>query len=441
MTNNNIVQPSQYTVNKLSIVTKLGEFDITGIFEEINIFDSVFNPCMTGNILINDSVGMSNKFSFDGSEVLVVDLGKTKDNAVIQKTFRIYKQSNRKSLNMSSEVYLLHFVSDEFILSQQQKVSQSFTDTYSNIATKIMEQYLNIGSNKRVFMEKSLGIKNVIIPNKTPFDALEWCSKRSANEKGSATFVFFENKLGYNFATLSSMLAQSPVHYINFQPKNLSDSSSEMMGATRYEVVSQFDINKNIKSGVYAGTYIGFDISTRSIAKKVIDYDSVYQNSDHANKTPNIGVFENIAGIKNLEMFNSRKILCPTTAFAKNSEYVKENDPTSLNVEDDTYNYVLQRESGMQSIMGQRLKIVMPGNFDLTSGLTAGLLIPSRSEKSLLQSDLDMSLTGKYLIVATRHIINYNTHQTIIEVVTDTNNRGVVYENTDQQRDSVLAYG
>ena len=86
MADNKIVQTLQHTVNKLSIVSKIGEVDITGMFEELNIFDSIFNPCMTGNILINDSIGLSNKLSFDGSEILIVDIGKTSTEAVLKKT-------------------------------------------------------------------------------------------------------------------------------------------------------------------------------------------------------------------------------------------------------------------------------------------------------------------------------------------------------------------
>jgi len=50
MSDNRVLQTTQYTVkpNGLSLATKLGVIDLTGMFEELNIFDSVFNPCMTG---------------------------------------------------------------------------------------------------------------------------------------------------------------------------------------------------------------------------------------------------------------------------------------------------------------------------------------------------------------------------------------------------------
>lgn len=441
MADNKILTTTQYKIKKLQIVSKIGPLDITGFFEELNIFDCIFNPCMTGNILINDSLGLSNKLSFDGSEVLIVEMGKTEDAAIISKSFRIYKQSNRKSLNLNSEAYVLHFVSDEFLLSQQIRIAHSFKETYSKVVEKILTDYLGVTNDMLGYFEVSEGIRNVLVPNKTPIDAIQFCARKALNQTKSPTFLFFENKVGYNFVTLSTLLDQEPVHHINFQPKNLFDEKGELMGASYYEVVSQFDFNKNIVSGLYAGTFIGFDITTRSIAQKIVNYDSLYKNGKHANPTPNIGVVKNKLGFNNTEMFNSRRVLYPTGVFGSSSSYVKQNDPFSIDVDDDTYNYILQREATFRSLMNQRLKVVMPGNFDLTSGLTAYLSIPNRGEKTKGVDETDKSLSGKYLIVASRHIITFQKHETIIEVATDSNNRDAIYQSTQEQNNAIDYYG
>jgi hypothetical protein len=441
MADNKILSTTQYKIKKLAIVSKIGTLDITGFFEELNIFDSIFNPCMTGNVLINDSIGLSNKLSFDGSEVLIVEMGKTDEEAIIRKSFRIYKQSDRKSLNLNSEAYLLHFVSDEFLLSQQIKISQSFKETYSKIVRNILSDYLGVTNEMIGYFELSDGIRNVLIPNKSPIDAINFCSRKALNADGSPTFLFFENKVGYNFVTLSTLLSRKPIHHINFQPKNLADDAGEMMGASHYEVVSQFDYNKNIYSGLYAGTFVGFDIATRSIATKLVNFDSIYRNGQHANKTPDIGVVKNKLGFTNLEMFNSRRVLYPTGVFGSSSSYIKNNDPYSIDVDDDTYNYVLQREASFRNLLNRRLKVVMPGNFDLTSGLTASLIIPNRSEKAKGIDEVDYSLSGKYLIIASRHILTYQKHETVIEVATDSSNRNKVYQSVEAQNDSVDNYG
>lgn len=443
-----ILQSTQYTVKKdgLSLATKIGIIDLTGMFEELNIFDSIFNPCMTGTILIRDAKGLSNKLSFDGSEILLIEMGKTENEATIKKAFRVYKQSSRKAVNISTELYVLHFVSDEFILSQQSKISKSYRDTYTNVVLDILKNYLLVNTEGIFSVENSKGIRTVILPNKTPFECLEWCSKKAVNDDLSPTFLFFENKLGYNFLTISSMMKQRAIHDINYQPKNLAlpdSEENEMMGARYVEIISQFDYNKNIKHGVYAGTFIGFDITTRNVVKKIVDFDSVYSTGNHANKTPNIGVITNKAGIKNTEMFNSRRVLFSSGIYSSTSNYIKENDPTSIDSDDDTYNYVIQRESAIRNLMNQRLKVVMPGNFDLISGTNVNITFPTISEQSSenVQDNMDKSKSGKYLIVATRQLITYDKHETIMEIATDSTNKDIVYQNTQLQNDLADFYG
>ena len=440
MADSNVISTSQFKIKKLAIVSKIGPIDVSGIFEELNIHDCIFTPCITGNILINDSIGLTNKLAFDGSEVLVVEMGKTEQDAIFRKSFRIYKQSQRKSVNLTSEAYLLHFVSDEFILSQQTRVAESFRETYSKVVERILRDNLGVQNSMIGYFEESEGIRNILIPNKKPFDAIKFCSKRALNKKQSPTFLFFENKIGYNFITLSSMLASNPVHDINFQVKNLADNGKELMGAIKYEVISQFDLNKSIKSGLFAGTFIGFDLITKSIAVKTSNYNSLYGKNEHANKTPNIGVIENKFGVRNTEMYDSRVVVFPMDAFGSDSDFIKQNDPLSIDVADDTYNYMLQRDASIRNILNQRIKILMPGNFDLTSGLTANLTVPVRGEKAKIVDNTDYSLSGKYLIIASRQMITSQKHETIIEVATDSNNRDSYYRSTELQNNFMDSY-
>ena len=133
-------QASKFSLNELSIVTKTGKLDISKIYEEINVFDSVLTPIMSGSVIINDSIGLSSKLIFDGSEVLLINIGKDNDSESLRlkKAFRIYKQSDRRNINQNSEKYSLDFVSDEFIFSDQQRINQAYKTTYSDIVQKIL---------------------------------------------------------------------------------------------------------------------------------------------------------------------------------------------------------------------------------------------------------------------------------------------------------------
>jgi hypothetical protein len=435
-------QSTQFAIKELKILTKIpgnSAIDISGIFEEINIFDNLLNSCMSGSVLIRDAIGLSEKLMFDGSEVLKIKINKAADSedAHINKLFRIYKQSNRQNVNMSSETYILHFISDEFIFSEQQVVSQAYNTTYSTIAKQILINQLNVPTNYFGLTEESTGLKKLIIPNLKPIEAVEWCARKAVDIKGSPNFVFFENKLGFNFVTLSTLLSARSIGTVNFSPKNLvEDISEEIWGARNVKVVSQFDFIQNTRAGVYAGKFIGFDLVSRSVGQLDVSYSDNYDIMSHGNKTKNLSVISNKNGELNTESFNSKKTLYHYSSDRSLLDHVKTNDPASINNDDDTYRYVMQRQAIFQNLYSQRVQVVLPGNFNITSGLNVILNIPKRAERDTSESStdqLDKSLFGKYLIVATRHIIKYDKHEVVFEAVTDSSNKDAVYQSSSQQ--------
>ena len=223
-----IKKSTQFHINELVLVTKGGNIDISAIYEELNIFDSLLSPVMTGNILIKDANGLSTKLIFDGSESLLIDISKDKnsDIAKFKKAFRIYKQSDRSNDTQTVETFVLEFVSDELMYSDQQKINQSYDLTYTQIVEKILLDYLKISKNNTggVF-DVSYGIRNITIPNLRPFDAIDWCAKRAVDSKQAPNFMFYQNLLGYNFVSLSNLLTKPDILDIKFEAKNLQGNN------------------------------------------------------------------------------------------------------------------------------------------------------------------------------------------------------------------------
>jgi len=178
-----VKKSTQFKINELVVMTKAGPIDISSIYEEINIFDSVFMPVMSGHIMVRDAVGLSGSLIFDGSETLLIDISKSEqdpDIANFKKSFRIYKQSDRINSGLNSEFFVLHFCSDEMIYSNQQRINQSYEGTYSKVVEKILTDYLKIPENQSGgFFESTSGIRKIVIPNLKPIEAIEWVTKRS----------------------------------------------------------------------------------------------------------------------------------------------------------------------------------------------------------------------------------------------------------------------
>ena len=53
-----VSKSTDYKINELAIVSKNGKIDISKIFIELSIFDSIYMPVMSGNVLFINSKGL-----------------------------------------------------------------------------------------------------------------------------------------------------------------------------------------------------------------------------------------------------------------------------------------------------------------------------------------------------------------------------------------------
>jgi hypothetical protein len=365
--------------------------------------------------------------------------GEESGPTTFKKTFRIYRQSNRENINQNSEIYILHFASEEMIFSEQKKVNQSFNGTYTDIVNVILKKYLGVTSKKLGSIENSKGLHTVIVPNLSPFDTMDWLSKRAVDSDSLPNFLFFENKYGYNFVSLTELIKREPIMNINFEPKNLSVSGGqEFYGAREAKIINSTNYIESIKNGVYSGKFIGIDLLTRKVNINQIDFNQTYNKTKvHLNKYPNFTTAANRDGKDAAHMFDSKVSLYAFATTRKDTNWVKENDAqTGTNI-DDTHAYVFQRAPILANLLQTTIHLNIPGNFGVTSGAIINLKMPIKSGKTEVGEGLDQTLTGKYIVTATRHVIKGDMHETVIEVATDSTNKPLVRQQTTKMTEAL----
>ena len=424
-----------FRIKDLKISSKNGvDIDISGLYLELNIFDSILQPCLTGNILIEDAVGLTNTLLFDGNEFLKINIGKTDDDDLdIKRIFRIYKQTNRKLSNQNTQTYILHFVSEEYVVSKLTKVGQAFESTYTGAALIILKDYMKAPNNKITggVFDASMGVKSIVIPAIfNPIDAMLWMSKLAIDQENRPGFLFYENIFGYNFASLSTLLKNNSIVNINFDPKNLSTSTevNDFLGARYFEVIQQYDILKNIENGVYGGKFLGYDPETHSYIERVFTYNDVNHPKSDENSAPSVGDLKTHEGSTLTNHSDASLSLGTTNLPASYSDDVNENYSESMQKRYDYENSTFQRKSMFANLFSQRVKLVVPGNFLMTSGYNVFLNVPNFSQKIPGEDNLDKTLYGSYLIIASRHKLTPdNKHETIFEACTNSSNRTEKY--------------
>jgi hypothetical protein len=442
-----IAQTTDFSIKELTLVLHTGELlDISQIFDELSLYDNVFSPCISGSILIVDSNDIGERLKFDGINITKIRIKIDKAAEEIEelqyyKECVIYNMTHKENLNLTSQRYILHFCSEEFIYSCQIKITQHFQAIYSEIVKRILTDYLVLSEKNPKNGKSWIGYIHPTakefygdIPLSTPFDAINWVCKRSVTpEDRIPDYVFYQtHHRGYTFDSIKHLMEQEVIFELNFNPKNLDDDlMGEFLGVRDLKVVSQYNALKNIQNGSYAGTKVLFDTLTRTFQFESSMIEDDIHSTSVKKHHPNLpeGTTKNNEAYKN--MYESRVVAYPysyprghITEHGDQTKYFidhKKNPEAaffSSTGMDNVEEYIYKRKPIFTNLLQRRVQLLMPGNFALQSGHTVNLTVPKYSIK---QDDetFDRTLTGKYLIIGTRHLISYTKHETIIQVAKD----------------------
>ena len=126
----------------------------------------------------------------------------------------------------------------------------------------------------------------------------------------------------------------------------------------------------------------------------------------------------------------SKVSLYPFQLYRNSWEYVKSNDDNKSLMIDETHKYIPQRKAILHNLLQRKMTVTLPGNFLITSGYVLNVNAHSFAVSTDVTEQVDKSISGKYLIIATRHLITPQKHETFCELATDSTNNGI-YDATD----------
>jgi len=391
-----------YFLTELKIVNAVGlAIEINEIFEEINIYEDLFNNTLSGDIMINDSTNLINRLQIHGNEFLLINF-RTPSGINYEKGFRIYKISDLQLRHTSNAQYKLHFCSEEFFINQQYHISRSFKEIrLSDIVKIISRNILKITEKKLADsdIEQSTlltAIENnpLIIPNMKPFESINWIGSFALSLKDlSPGFFFFETSNGYNFKSFSTLCNAVSKRTITFAPKNDNDtetiaSKHDKMDQLQFKQV--FDVLDGIENGAYGSTIRKIDFLNRTTeSEKFILKENSY-------KTLNSFLPFNLA--KN-RLGNSINESSDFQRFFPKFQ----GDLVSR--------WLLVRASRITLLNSAKLHVDIPGDSSISVGDIITVNIPENSAKTDGRNiKLDMMTSGRYMITGLRHQLKANKY-------------------------------
>jgi hypothetical protein len=431
------VNPLQYALTTAELILGSGEkIDLSLLIMELSIYEDLFSPTMTGELIITDSQNFINAFNINGFNFIHFVFSKQDpdDPSAFDKYFRVRKIGERKPTTRSNQVYGIQFCSEELFISEQTKVLKSYQEyLISDIVDDILTTFLQVDDSKMGGVQTTKNTYNFIIPKMKPFEAINWLATYAQPDDESypgADMLFYENRYGFNFQSLQAMMDQDSIATYTFDPQNVPGSTTEgpdtaLNKILGYRFVDNFDSLKGISTGMFANKLISLDILTRTANVTVFNYDTYYDTGIHLNEygvTTNYtnrfdqSVTDTSEAVLKMAVGNSQDRL---------ADIVQNDSDTYATVAPDIglETYVPYRTAQLAAAMYTKLEIHIPGNPALSVGDVIEIKIPSLANRPNDTSEpLDDAYSGYYLISALRHMLDITgTYVNVLELIKDSN--------------------
>ena len=334
----------ELTLTSKSSPTNPIKFNVPGVFVELNIYEDLFENVLKGTFDFIDNQGIAElipiigdetlelsfstpggegtKVNTDSKEMATLESGAGSEEAVKQR-FHVYDCIEIGD-EQKKKMYKLFFVSSEYVYSTKMKISKGYKGKrYHEIVKDALAKInktpgFNKEWQKKAFIEETATPQNVIVPNWTPFQAINFCAARSLSSDitestqdgaaasqlpfaGGSLFVFYE-KLGTGFfyESIESMIikqkSQKNIPMYQYIPKTAGGASRNLkvsfFGVEQFNVKGSFKSLENLGFGMYGSRLIAYDPIRMKYDEVKYDYYKKEDNPVTQSTNPDTGVTE-----------------------------------------------------------------------------------------------------------------------------------------------------
>jgi hypothetical protein len=395
-------------------------FNVKNQLVTIHVFEDLFSPFITGILVFRESLDFTNFFPMVGEEAVELKIfTPTLDDSpagIIQGKFYIYKMEDVTEVAERSVVYKLHFISMEAITDMNSKASRAYDGVISDIAQNIMLEEDGLYTNKQCNIEPTKNKTKFVSNYWSPVKSLIYLTDNAINTIGAPTYLFYENRNGFNFLSLDYIYIQPLVQ--EFEYNNPYQLISPTGGSSRVPELDYKRIDKltipvshnfmeRVTGGMYGSRMISFDITTMR-----------YKNAKHSMYTdwndPNKEIHLNKYSTQ------SKKLLA-TARSAMFNDVIQKSSFTGYGNVSNT-DITQARISRLMMAQANKIEITVPGRTDYTVGQVVGVKAfqkePMNKEDSN-EKQLDKLLSGAYIIGAINHTISKEKHECHMELIKD----------------------
>jgi hypothetical protein len=201
-------------------------FDLTSCISSIQYFEDLFSPSIFITMTLVDSSGILNSLpnkekgreGIRGGErvSLIIEHPATKETITLDETkntYYIYKVHG-STTQSTKEVFTIDLCPAEVFINETSRVIKKYTDPIGTTVDKILTDFFKGSRYDKKNIEQTANTYAFYGNIKRPFTVLTWLCPKSipatkplGAEKGTAGFLFYQNKNGFNFRSVDSLMS------------------------------------------------------------------------------------------------------------------------------------------------------------------------------------------------------------------------------------------
>jgi len=256
--------------------------DLTPFVTQLNIYESIFEPCISATAALDDSNGLIDYDLLPGS--IVRFKYKTFEETKYTEMKFVIDSVNAAIPGTKTQTYFLTMFSEESKRAVGLRVGEIYNKTSpENMINDILKN--KIRTKKKLYFSKTSALDTMNCSSLYPFQAIDAIKRRSVSRSySSSTYMFFENQDGYNFITLEEILDKAAkdanisdgdmvFYYDIAEPNDVTKSSWR-----KIEVLEKSQIQSLIDTIQFGGIkskIIAYDINTGQ------HYEFTYDDKEH----------------------------------------------------------------------------------------------------------------------------------------------------------------
>ena len=391
--------------------------DIRNLVNMLEYFESIYSPCASCNITVNDSSGFNQKADLKGGEDVSISFG-NREGSSIKMNFIVAMQGNRIRVKENQDMFNINCIPQEFLEQNQKEIAKAYKEKkVSDMVKDWHEEYTketktikkNLTTNEQTEDKQSYhGI------GKSPITAIRWAAKEGKSSEAKASnYLYYQDRDGYHFRTIDKMLSGGNDHTFSYSFQNIGsaggDSSKKIISFHQQGDFNSLDSSYN---GADSDHWYFYDPTTGKVDS------SDKGKRDGAGETTHTGSQQLTQKQKSARGERYNLIVAPGQV---KSKFRDSRDPKIAENKRSLPEHAAQSSAAVQ-LDNMIMNIRVPGDTSYKPGVKVKLNIPANQESNELDGR-----SGSFLVTAVRHIIfkedNDMKYNCVLECKADSKNK------------------